>query len=135
MLVDDAEIDTPDLSNSGSSSASESSLSSLPSSPEPSPPPVLPPSPVQQRLTRRQRKALGLPKPRAALVASAAAKTRGGAGKIVIPGGKSKKFAAKPAARSVPGSGEEEDEAEANAEWKKNGTGRVDVRGFRELKI
>ena len=68
-------------------------------------------------------------------MASAAAKTRGGAGKIVIPGGKSKKFAAKPAARSVPGSGEEEDEAEANAEWKKNGTGRVDVRGFRELKI
>lgn len=135
MLVDDADTDTPDLSNSGSSSASESSLSSLSSSPEPSPPPVLPPSPVQQRLTRRQRKALGLPKPRAALVANAAARTKGGAGKIVIPGGKSTKFAVKPSAQGAQGSVEDEGETDANAEWKKNGTGRVDVRGFRELKI
>jgi OTU domain-containing protein 3 len=35
-------------------------------------------------LTRRQRKALGLPKPRSVLVAKQSA----GAGKIVIPGGK-----------------------------------------------
>ncbi|KZT68644.1 cysteine proteinase [Daedalea quercina L-15889] len=132
MLVDDADIDTPDLSASGSSSASESSLSSVPS-PEPSPPPALPPSPIQPRLTRRQRKALGLPKPRAALVANATAK-RSGVGRIVVPGGKSKKFVAKPAVQDT-GEGEDEDDADANAEWRKNGTGRVDVRGFRELKI
>jgi len=30
---------------------------------------------------------------------------------------------------------EDEDDDDGDAEWKRNGTGRVDVRGFRELKI
>jgi hypothetical protein len=41
------------------------------------------------------------------------------AGKIVIPGGKFKKVS----------------NAADDEEWQKNGTGRLDVRGFRELKI
>ncbi|KAJ7278928.1 hypothetical protein C8J57DRAFT_1304978, partial [Mycena rebaudengoi] len=55
-------------------------------------------------LTRRQRKALGLPKTRTGT---------GGAGKIVIPGGRY--------------------EGGGTGEWTRNGTGRLDVRGFREL--
>jgi hypothetical protein len=73
-------------------------------------------------LTRRQRKALGLPKLRKAGLS---------AGKIVIPGGKWK------------GSGDGAEPTTAvlaadnlaSEEWRRNGTGRVDVRGFRELKI
>ncbi|TCD64864.1 hypothetical protein EIP91_003568 [Steccherinum ochraceum] len=105
--VDD-DLDTPSLS--AASPASSSSLSSVPSpagSPEPQPAP--------KPLTRRQRKQLGLPKQRPALVGSA----RASAGKIVIPGGK---FRPK-------------SNGETEEEWMKNGTGRVDVRGFRELKI
>jgi hypothetical protein len=53
------------------------------------------------------------------------------AGKIVIPGGKWK------------GSGDGAEPTTAvlaadnlaSEEWRRNGTGRVDVRGFRELKI
>ena len=124
MPVDPEDLDTPDLSASASSPESVSSLSSI-SSPEPTPPPPEP----EKRLTRRQRKALGLPKPRPALVASTAARTRS-AGKIVIPGGKFQKSSSK--AGVADGS---EDDPDANAEWRKNGTGRLDVRGFRELKI
>ncbi|KAH9856199.1 hypothetical protein C2E23DRAFT_507100 [Lenzites betulinus] len=123
----DTDMDTPDLSASGSSADSVSSLSSLPSSPEATPPP--PDPPVEKPLTRRQRKKLGVPKPRSPVVASKAARTRS-AGKIVIPGGRFQKAANKPAA----GETSEEDQ-DANAEWRKNGTGRLDVRGFRELKI
>ncbi|KIK65113.1 hypothetical protein GYMLUDRAFT_39497 [Collybiopsis luxurians FD-317 M1] len=57
-------------------------------------------------LTRRQRKKLGLPKPRTVTP-----------GKIAVSGG------LKSSKPSVP------------AEWTANGNGRVDVRGFRELKI
>ncbi|KAJ6620423.1 hypothetical protein B0H10DRAFT_1077302 [Mycena sp. CBHHK59/15] len=85
-----------------SSSSSLSSLSSVSPSPPPEPIPAPAPVPVQEKsLTRRQRKALGLPK------------ARSGAGKIVIPGGR----------------------FEGTAEWRQNGVGRLDVRGFRELKI
>ncbi|CCM05945.1 uncharacterized protein FIBRA_08184 [Fibroporia radiculosa] len=139
MQVDEEDIDTPDLSVSGSSTESTSSLSSVPSpiiSPAPSPAPIpvstSPPASVERRLTRRQRKALGLPRPRAALVASAAAKTRNSAGKIVIPGGRCKKPAGEPTTEPY---GEDGDDEAASAEWRRNGTGRVDVRGFRELKI
>ena len=45
------------------------------------------------------------------------------AGRIVIPGGKYKRMAV------------DEEDGDALEEWRKNGTGRVDVRGFRELKI
>jgi len=116
--ADDAEDDTPSLSGPGSP-ASSSSLSSAPS-PEPSPPPQ------PERLTRRQRKQRGLPKQRIAPVAS----TRGSAGRIVIPGGRYKKSGSGGAKVRVASDGDEEEE-----EWQRNGTGRVDVRGFRELRI
>ena len=51
------------------------------------------------------------------------------AGKIVTPGGK---FKSKKVGQKVI---KEEADDEVDAEWAKNGTGRVDVRGFRELKI
>ncbi|KIY44909.1 cysteine proteinase [Fistulina hepatica ATCC 64428] len=111
---------TPELSTPGSSSSSTSSLSEIEDADEditsesrsPSPPP----QPVSRPLTRRQRKALGLPKPRA------------GAGKIIIPGGRHKlgRLAATPLETAG---------GDTEQEWQRNGTGRVDVRGFRELKI
>lgn len=125
MQVDDLDIDTPDLSVSGSSPESVSSLSSVPSPAATPPPPASP----ERRMTRRQRKALGLPKPRPALVGNTSARTRSGAGKIVIPGGRYKKTVTKPTVQ------EDGNDTEASAEWRHNGTGRVDVRGFRELKI
>ena len=60
---------------------------------------------------------LGLPKPRAALAQN---------GRLVIPGGKYH--------REVGVDGGEEEGGEEE-EWRRNGAGRVDVRGFRELKI
>jgi len=65
-------------------------------------------------LTKRERKAAGLPR------------QRNGAGKIVIPGGR---FRVAADAQSD-GHG-----ADVQGEWSRNGTGRVDVRGFRELRI
>ncbi|THH26413.1 hypothetical protein EUX98_g7777 [Antrodiella citrinella] len=109
--LDDGDLDTPSLS--AASPASSSSLSSVPS---PSASPAPEPQPTPRALTRRQRKQLGLPKSRAALVGS----TRASAGKIVIPGGRFKP---------------KQKTAEEEEEWLKNGTGRMDVRGFRELKI
>ncbi|KAG1751772.1 hypothetical protein EDB19DRAFT_2000585 [Suillus lakei] len=108
---DDMDDSTPDLSTPGSSAESSRS-SSAASSPLPSTPPACntPPPESQKPLTRRQRKALGLPKSRTAYMS---------AGKIVIPGGKFKKAS----------------KAADDEEWQKNGTGRLDVRGFRELKI
>ncbi|KZT25008.1 cysteine proteinase [Neolentinus lepideus HHB14362 ss-1] len=90
-------------------SASGFSTESSASSPAPTPPPDAPPKSV---LTRRERKRLGLPKSR---VGGPGMRTRS-AGKIVIPGGRFRKD-------------------EGGGEWRKNGAGRVDVRGFRELKI
>ena len=110
------DADTPGLSPSGFSS--ESSLSPL-SSPSPSPPPP------EKPLTRRQRKVLGLPKSRPHVAGGRGAS----AGKIVIPGGKFK--GKKGGQKTI----KEEPDDEADAEWAKNGTGRVDVRGFRELRI
>ncbi|TFK47181.1 hypothetical protein OE88DRAFT_1811362 [Heliocybe sulcata] len=108
--VDDE--DTPALSTSGFTT--ESSVSSSAPSPVPTPPPYAPaPKPT---LTRRERKKLGLPKPRNGMVTRSA-------GKIVIPGGRYRKTATAVV----------KDEEES--EWRKNGTGRVDVRGFKELKI
>jgi OTU domain-containing protein 3 len=104
----------------------------------------------EKPLTRRQRKALGLPKARAALVFGRDNNSPGagvGAGKIVIPGGRFKGRAAVKVREFR--EGEDEDgadglEAEAGVsdatngeveEWVRTGVGRVDVRGFRELKI
>ncbi|KAG2131839.1 hypothetical protein BD769DRAFT_1449902 [Suillus cothurnatus] len=108
---DDMNDSTPGLSTPGSSAESSRSSSAV-SSPLPTTPPACntPPPETQKPLTRRQRKALGLPKSRTAYMS---------AGKIVIPGGKFKKAS----------------KAADDEEWQKNGTGRLDVRGFRELKI
>ncbi|CAL1697712.1 unnamed protein product [Somion occarium] len=102
------DVDTPDLTASNPGSPSSTSSLSPMSSPSPSPPPE-----PDRRLTRRERKRLGLPKPRAH-------STKVSAGKIVIPGGRFR-------SKQGTSSGAEE--------WQKNGTGRLDVRGFRELKI
>ena len=76
-------------------------------------------------MTKRQRKALGLPRQRAHVVGGKGAS----AGKILIPGGK---FKSKRVGQKAI---KEEPDDEEEAEWAKNGTGRVDVRGFRELRI
>ncbi|KIP05688.1 hypothetical protein PHLGIDRAFT_36301 [Phlebiopsis gigantea 11061_1 CR5-6] len=114
---DDGSIDTPPLSLSVPGSPSSlSSLSSISSSsPEATPPPP------DRTLTKRERKQLGLPKARVTSAAAAAAK-KNSAGKIKIPGGRMQRAAA---ARDASDAGE----------WQRNGTGRLDVRGFRELKI
>jgi len=49
------------------------------------------------------------------------------AGKIVIPGGRWK--------GKVQVAVRDGEEGGDDGEWRRNGTGRVDVRGFRELKI
>lgn len=95
MEVDDVDLSTPSLSNSNSNSPYSSPEPELTPSPEPEPQPVV------QRLTRRQRKALGLPKSGNASARVAVSARRGG----------------------------------GESEWAKNGSGRMDVRGFRELKI
>jgi len=87
-------------------------------------------------LTRRQRKALGLPKPRKEIPVdthgSNGTSTSLSAGKIVIPGGKWKgKGDSTELANAVDGLAD----MQGNAEWRRNGSGRLDVRGFRELKI
>ena len=116
---DDDREKTPSLSVSGPESpASSSSLSSMPS-PEPTPPPEERPPPV---MTQRQRKRLGVPR------SAQVARTRTSAGKIVIPGGRFK------GTRSL-GNAQKKLTKEDSEEWQKNGTGRLDVRGFRELKI
>lgn len=121
----DPDADTPDLTSSGESGSASSS-------PAATPPPsmvVVPPSPVTpaQKLTRRQRKLMGLPKPRSVSGAnkSVLANRSKGAGKVVVPGGQYKE----PSSTSAKVKPEDEDE------WEKNGTGRVDVRGFKELRI
>ena len=109
-------MDTPPLTLSAPGSPSSmSSLSSISSSEATPPPP-------ERTLTQRQLKKLGLPKPRHA----SPVQTRRSAGKIVIPGGRMKRAGAASAASADDGKVEE---------WQKNGTGRLDVRGFRELKI
>jgi len=73
---------------------------------------------------------MGLPKPKSALVPK-----RTGAGKILIPGGKYKKAGGWRGQAGVREADDDDEEGEDKGEWRTNGTGRVDVRGFRELKI
>lgn len=93
--------------------------------------------PAGKPLTWRQRKALGLPKSRPAFVTK-----RGSAGRIVIPGGRFKRSVSARAGDQgqakigeVMDGIEVDDESSVPEEWQRNGTGRLDVRGFRELKI
>ncbi|EJD05027.1 cysteine proteinase [Fomitiporia mediterranea MF3/22] len=123
----DPDADTPELLSSGESSSGSSS-------PAATPPPsmvVVPPSPVTptKPLTKRERKRLGLPKARSARgsSASAANRAKASAGKIIVPGGKFRK--------STSGTSTPKPDSTASEEWEKNGSGRVDVRGFKELKI
>jgi OTU domain-containing protein 3 len=116
---------TPYLSPASSASLSTSSLSSLSPSPEledrlPTPPPP----PPEPQLTKRQRKRLGLPRNKQPL------QKQQSAGKIVIPGGRLLRSQAKQVTVK-----QEEVEVDVGGEWQNNGNGRVDVRGFRELKI
>jgi hypothetical protein len=112
-LDPDVDFSTPELSATASTSPSSSS---------PSPPPP----PIQPTLTRRQRKALGLPKQRPGLA------SRGrGTGKILIPPARYKRSASAREGRQ----GDDNEDANVDAEWTRNGNGRLDVRGFRELKI
>lgn len=132
---------TPALS-SGVSTASSSDVASSPE-PEPEPERVavlvrergmgkgplrqrkqlgLPQPSIERRLTRRQRKQLGMPKPNKMLGGDEG----GSVGRIVIPGGRFSRGVEVKV---------EEGEVEGDAEWRKNGSGRLDVRGFRELKI
>lgn len=122
----DPDADTPELLSSAESSSGSSS-------PAATPPPstmVVPPSVTSPKpLTKRQRKALGVPKYRTAK-GHFASSVKGGqksAGKIVVPGGKFRKPAS---ASTAPNS-----ESGSPEVWTQNGTGRVDVRGFKELKI
>ncbi|KAI6147656.1 hypothetical protein BKA82DRAFT_31016 [Pisolithus tinctorius] len=130
-VEDPAEESTPELSAPGSSNSSP--LSSPASSPRPTTP--SPPEPVEKRITRRERKALGLPKPRSALMAKKASAT--GAGVIVIPGGRySKKSGGNSkSVMMVRVMGDDEEGSVQDEEWQRNGTGRLDIRGFRELRI
>lgn len=79
------------------------------------------PSPTP-RLTRRQRKQLGLPKPRAVTAKLLKAKPK----RVILtvngqrPGG---------------GTATPKEEVLSDEQWVKNGSGRLDVRGFRELRI
>lgn len=87
----------------------------------------------EKHLTRRQRKALGLPKPRnVPYLAAGGGGGKASAGKIVIPGGRWTGRAPTPA---DVGNGAVADPSSVQEEWRRNGTGRLDVRGFRELKI
>ncbi|KAF9528849.1 hypothetical protein CPB83DRAFT_835574 [Crepidotus variabilis] len=80
-------------------------------------------------LTRRQRKALGLPK----LRKGQSVPTTGlSAGRIVIPGGKWRGRSSVDSGTAAVGV---QQDGITEEEWRRNGTGRLDVRGFRELKI
>ena len=85
-------------------------------------------------MTRRQRKALGLPKTRPGFRLPGAIERTGIAGTIVIPGGKFKRGDGDVNGQ-VKVKVKVEEVVEEVAEWLRNGMGRVDVRGFRELKI
>jgi len=115
----EGDMDTPPLTLSAPGSPSSMSSLSTISSPEATPPP---PEREERKLTQRQLKKLGLSKPRHGSPLQA----KRSAGKIVIPGGRMNRAGAASAASASEGKVEE---------WQKNGTGRLDVRGFRELKI
>ena len=120
-----------------SSGVSTASSSDVASSPEPEPEleqEVVPVRSVRGRragarergrgerpMTRRERKRLGLPKPTRMLGRDEGRSV----GRIVIPGGRF--------SRGV--EVKVEGEVDGDEEWRKNGSGRLDVRGFRELKI
>lgn len=131
IKTDDLEESASELSAPASSRGS-TPLSSATSSLMPTTPRALtPPRAASKPLTRRQRKTLGLPKSKATLMAK-----RASAGKIVIPGGRFRKGADKSV--GVHETGDDNEDEGGNLqdhEWRRNGTGRLDVRGFRELKI
>jgi OTU domain-containing protein 3 len=100
---------------------SDSSLSPPPPDPEE----IARKAPKQKSLTRRQRKRLGLPKERKSGV------------KIVIPGGRHPaRLQVRQAAERQPLSREVSLGVDGELkEWERNGSGRIDARGFKELRI
>ena len=101
---------------------SDSSLSPPPPDPEE----IAREAAKKKSLTRRERKRLGLPKDRQSGV------------KIVIPGGRHPaRLQVRQAAERQPLSRETSLGVDAGElrEWEKNGSGRFDARGFKELKI
>jgi len=119
-----APISTLSATSEASSITSLSSITSSSSS-TPSPPPAHhKQSRVPEQVKRMQRRKAEKPLTRRQQIAMGLIdkKTRKAAGVIVIPPGKR-------CGNATVGAEEE------NAEWLRNGNGRVDVRGFRELKI
>ena len=100
---------------------SDSSLSPPPPDPEE----IAREAAKKKTLTRRQRKRLGLPKERKSGV------------KIVIPGGRHPaRLQVRQAAERQPLSRETSLGVDGELkEWEKNGSGRIDARGFKELRI
>ncbi|KAF8312334.1 hypothetical protein DL93DRAFT_1319447 [Clavulina sp. PMI_390] len=95
----------------------------------------------EKALTRRERKKLGLPKPKKAFTPSSApvssaststtaSGTRGPRRVILKVNGQRPGSIRHPDELAAEGAG-----GEAGGEWAKNGSGRMDVRGFKELKI
>ncbi len=125
-----------------------SSPSLLLPSPAPTTPPpsmvIVPPSPIldndnwegsvdggtdlDRPMTQRGKKALASPAGTGNATLTKGRTNR--RGKILIPGGRFKKGTGKKEEGKPPA-----EAAEAAKEWTTNGAGRVDVRGFRELKI
>ena len=95
------------------------------SPPPPDPEEIAREAAKKKPLTRRERKRLGLPKERKSGV------------KIVIPGGKHPaRLQVRQAAERQPLSRETSLGVDGELkEWEKNGSGRVDARGFKELRI
>ncbi|KAG8931504.1 hypothetical protein FRC02_002629 [Tulasnella sp. 418] len=104
---DDSSFDT---SFSESQSMSQSQTSTRSGTAEPPPP---------SKLTKRQMKKMGIPKPRPKRV-------------VLLVGGQQKSKTRRSVQVKQP---KEVDEEEEPAEWTRNGSGKLDVRGFRELKI
>jgi OTU domain-containing protein 3 len=132
---EDGDADTPDLLSSAEADSSENDSSSPATTPPPPSMVVVPPSPTSAKahaMPKRERKKMGLPKARKG-TRKGTTEVKVSAGKIRVPGGRFRKdglaesgTTSKPVSKAGSVAGEA---------WVRNGSGRVDVRGFKELKI
>ena len=142
--LEDEDDDGEGAESTGVSASAESFISDAP------PPPPPEPEPEPEKLTKRQRKSLGVPKSKAARAsvgktrakapvsakASASTKVTAAASKA----SKSNSTPTTPAKRETRSATKAYRDAGkvrdlGTGEWLDNGTGRLDVRGFRELRI
>ncbi|KAG8714405.1 hypothetical protein FRC09_017668 [Ceratobasidium sp. 395] len=139
------------LNASGSGSGVRSSAGSFVSDTAPPPPPPPEPEPEPEPvLSKRQRKSLGLPKSRAGGPSTRAkAGNKAPAKAKAAPRASTRSAAAKSTAPATTAAPERRETRSATkvhrdagrvrdlgtGEWLDNGTGRLDVRGFRELRI